>query len=169
MDRPGLLCSGTSVEACFFKTPQWHFRIVNSLLGQQGGFGSWFVHLATAVGCVLPMGGKGWFCSFFFVHSSHHWLESFPGRPTGGGNMRSTYSGVLPGDCSSPPHSQEMVSITSEDTALRAHHQGPQGQTASPTSLLSQDSSPWAPLRVASQCLAGRGYRDEHLGCRAER
>lgn len=39
MDGPGLLCSGTSVEACFFKTPQWHFRIVNSLLGQQGGFG----------------------------------------------------------------------------------------------------------------------------------
>lgn len=65
-----------------------------------------------------------------------------------------------------PLHSQEMAPTTPKGVALRAHHQRPQGQTAGPIPLLSQDSYCWTTFSAPNQCL-GRAV-DEHLGLRAK-
>ena len=94
--------------------------------------------LSSGAGEVQPVGSKGWFCFLLCLFLSPL-AGKVPGRAAQGGSMQSTPQEGLSGGYNCPPHSQ--VSITSEDTALRAHPQGPQGQTARFTSLLIQDSS----------------------------
>lgn len=168
VDRPGQPWSRSFLEACFLKTPGWHFRIMNCPLGQQGALVRLVCPLCSGHLLGAAMGGKGWFFSSCFVHPSH--LKGSQGRPSGGGGggMSARQPGALPRDCSCPPHSQEIASAIAEGVAFRAHLQGPQGQTDRPISLLSQDSSPWVPWETPAGAQQGEIVVGEHLRCRAE-
>lgn len=87
------------------------------------------------------------------------------GRPAGGGCLVYSQAGVTSWRLRSSPHGP----VISEGVALRTYHQGPQGQTGRPRSLLSQDSFSWATLshpqglgKARPQCISCLAVEPSH-------